>query len=209
MDTTQRVTVIKDTTGNPGALGLWGFGVTTVLLSVNNTGLITMSSVILGMAIFVGGLAQIIAGCQEWYKNNTFGAVAFTSFGAFWLTFVVILLIPETSFGTSFVTDNKSMGVFLIMWGLFTLYMFIGSLKLNRMLQVVFLTLIILFFMLAITEFTGSKYLALASGWEGIICGLSACYGSAAIVLKEVYAKTVLPLGGKEDLDTAIYRNKE
>ncbi len=195
MSTTYTRTIIEDDTGNPAVLGLLCFGMTTVLLNVHNAGLFAMNSMILGMGIFTGGIAQVIAGIQEWKKNNTFGATAFTAFGMFWITLVAILIIPETSFGAAFAPDANSMGVFLCMWGVFTLYMFVGTLRLNRMLQVVFFTLTILFFLLAISEFTANAGLGIFAGYEGIICGLSAMYGSAAMVLNEVYGRTVLPLG--------------
>lgn len=195
MSTSHAITIIKDNTGNPAVLGLLCFGMTTVLLNVSNAGFFKMNSMIMAMGIFTGGLAQVIAGIQEWKKNNTFGATAFTAYGMFWITLVGILLIPKTSFGATFAPDAASMGVFLFMWGLFTLYMFFGTLKLNRMLQVVFFTLTLLYFLLAITEFTGSQSLGTVAGYEGIICGLSAIYGSAALVLNEVYGRTVLPLG--------------
>lgn len=197
MSTTHTVTTIKDNTGNPAVLGLLCFGMTTVLLNIHNAGFFEMNSMILGMGLFTGGLAQVIAGIQEWKKNNTFGATAFTAYGMFWITLVAILLIPQTSFGAAFAPDSTSMGIFLFMWGLFTLYMFFGTLKLNRMLQVVFFTLALLFFLLAIGEFTANEALGVFAGYEGIICGLSAMYGSAALVLNEVYGKPVLPLGAK------------
>ncbi|HEY6083640.1 MAG TPA: acetate uptake transporter [Chitinophagaceae bacterium] len=198
MNTAATVTLLKDNTANPAPLGLLGFGMTTVPLNIANAGFIQLNSMILAMGIFVGGIAQVIAGVQEWKKNNTFGATAFTAYGMFWLTLVGIVLIPKTTFGAAFAPDATSMGVFLFMWGLFTLFMLVGTLKLNRMLQAVFFTLTILFFLLAISEFTASVPLKTFAGYEGIICGLSACYGSAALVLNEVYGKTVLPLGAIE-----------
>lgn len=190
-----QVTTIKDVTGNPAPLGLFGFGITTVLLNVQNAGFFKMSSMILAMGLFIGGCAQVIAGYQEWKKNNTFGATAFTAYGMFWITLVAILIIPQTSFGANFAPDSASMGVFLVMWGLFTFYMFIGTLRLNRMLQVVFFTLTILYFLLAATEFSGNASLGMLAGYEGILCGLCAMYGSAALILNEVYGATVLPVG--------------
>ncbi len=195
MNTAPTTTTVQDTTGNPAALGLFGFGATTVLLNFHNAGFFTMDSVILGMGIFVGGLAQVIAGIQEWKKNNTFGATAFTAYGMFWIALVGILIIPRSSFGADFAPDAASMGIFLFLWGIFTLYMFFGTLKLNRMLQVVFFTLTILFFLLAMAEFNESKSLTALAGYEGIFCGLSAMYGSAATVLNEVFGRTVLPVG--------------
>ena len=113
----------------------------------------------------------------------------------FWIALVGILIIPQTAFGSGFAPDATSMGAFLFMWGLFTLYMFLGTLKLNRMLQVVFFTLTLLFFLLSANEFTGNAALGKFAGYEGIFCGLSAMYGSAALVLNEVFGRTVLPLG--------------
>lgn len=204
MNTVPHLTVIRDTTGNPAPLGLFGFGITTVLLNLHNAGLIVMSSVILGMGIFVGGLAQVIAGIQEWKKNNTFGATAFTAYGMFWLAFVAILLIPKTGAGADFAPDAPSVGAFLLMWGIFTLYMLVGTFRLNRMLQVVFFTLTILFFLLAAAEFSGNKSLGVFAGYEGILCGLSAIYGSAALTLNEVYGKTVLPVGPRQTASLVV-----
>jgi succinate-acetate transporter protein len=186
--------IVKDTTANPAPLGLLGFGMTTVLLNIHNAGYYELNSMVMGLGIFMGGIAQIFAGIQEWKKNNTFGATAFTAYGSFWLSLVAALLIPKTSFGSDFKPDETSMGIYLLMWGIFTLFMFFGTLKLNRMLQFVFFTLTILFFMLAFANFSGSKTLHTAAGYEGIVCGLSAMYGCFAQVLNEVYGKTVMPL---------------
>jgi len=185
---------ITDTTSNPAPLGLLGFGMTTVLLNIHNAGFYELNAMIMGMGIFVGGIAQVIAGVQEWKKNNTFGATAFTSYGFFWITLVALWLIPKTSFGAAFKCDEVSMGWFLTMWGVFTLWMFIGTLKLNRTLQVVFGTLVVLFALLAIADFTGIKGVKTVAGFEGIVCGLAAMYGSMAQTLNEVYKKKVLPL---------------
>ena len=145
-ETTQQATSVKnlDLTANPAPLGLLGFGMTTVLLNLHNAGFFELGSMILAMGIFYGGLAQIIAGIEEWKKNNTFGATAFTSYGAFWLTLVALLVLPKL--GLAAAPDATSMAAYLAMWGIFTLVMFIGALKANRALQLVFATLAILFF---------------------------------------------------------------
>lgn len=187
--------VIKDTTANPAPLGLAGFGMTTVLLNIHNTGFFELNSVIMGMGIFMGGMAQVIAGIQEWKKNNTFGATAFTSYGVFWLTLVATWLIPKTSFGAGYASSEAGVAWYLFMWGLFTLFMFFGTFKLTRILQVIFFTLTILFFLLSASAFTGNASLHTIAGYEGIICGLSAFYAAMASVLNEVYGKTVLPVG--------------
>src|SRR5919112_6733934 len=103
---------IKDNTANPAPLGLLGFGMTTVLLNLHNAGLFELDSMIMGMGIFVGGIAQVIAGVQEWKKNNTFGATAFTAYGSFWLSLVALWLIPKTSFGAAYASDEKSVGFY-------------------------------------------------------------------------------------------------
>ena len=187
------ITSIADQTGNPAPLGLLGFGMTTVLLNVHNAGFFALSTMILAMGIFYGGIAQVIAGIMEWKKGNTFATTAFISYGFFWLTLVALILMPEHQLGTA--ADSNAMGTFLFMWGLFTAVMFIGTLKLNRALQFVFGSLTILFFLLTIADFTGSALIKQIAGYEGIICGLSAIYAGLAQVLNEVYGETVAPLG--------------
>ena len=196
--TTEQVSVIKDTTANPAPLGLLGFGMTTVMLNLHNAGFYELNSMIIGMGIFMGGIAQIFAGIQEWKKNNTFGATAFTAYGSFWLSLVALWLLPKTTMGASLKSSEASVAWYLLMWGIFTLFMFIGTLKLNRTLQVVFFTLTVLFFLLAVSDFTGNTSLKTFAGYEGIVCGLSAIYGCVAQVINEVYGRTVLPLGTKK-----------
>jgi succinate-acetate transporter protein len=185
---------IRDNSGNPAPLGLLGFGMTTILLNLHNAGFYELNSMIIGMGIFMGGLAQLLAGFQEWKKNNTFGATAFTAYGGFWLSLVALWLIPKTQFGLAYKSGETAVAWYLLIWGLFTLFMFIATLKLNRLLQTIFLSLTILFFLLAISDFTGSATLKLVAGYEGIFCGLSAFYGCCAQVINEVYKKTMLPI---------------
>jgi succinate-acetate transporter protein len=190
----ESVTQIKDTTGNPAPLGLLGFGMTTVLLNVHNAGFYELNSMVLAMGICYGGLAQVIAGIMEWRKNNTFAATAFVSYGLFWLSLVTMIILTKLGWGAA--SNETAMAAYLAMWGLFTAVMFVGTLLLNRALQVVFGTLAILFFLLAIGDFTaasaGFKHF---TGYEGIFCGFSAMYAGLAQVLNELFGKTVLPLG--------------
>jgi len=186
-------TVIRDMTANPAPLGLLGFGMTTVLLNIHNAGFFPLSSMILAMGIFYGGLGQIIVGIMEWKKNNTFGMTAFTSYGLFWLTLAGLIAIPKIGWAEA--ADGKAMAAYLFMWGLFTFMMFLGTFRLNRALQVVFGSLTILFLLLAIGDYSGSEVITRIAGYEGIVCGLSAMYTGLAQVLNEVYRKTVLPLG--------------
>jgi len=184
---------IKDTTANPAPLGLVAFGMTTVLLNLANAGIFTLGSMILAMGIFYGGIAQVIAGILEWKKGNTFGATAFTSYGLFWLSLVALLVMPKIGWWDK--TDGGGMIAYFIMWGIFTLVLFVGTLKLNRALQVVFGTLTLLFFLLAIHDITGNPVVGMITGYEGIICGFSAIYAGLAQVLNEVYGKVVWPIG--------------
>ena len=184
---------IKDTTANPAPLGLVAFGMTTVLLNLANAGIFTLGSMILAMGIFYGGIAQVIAGILEWKKGNTFGATAFTSYGLFWISLVALLVMPKIGWWDK--TDGGGMIAYFIMWGIFTLVLFVGTLKLNRALQVVFGTLTLLFFLLAITDITGNAVVGMITGYEGIICGFSAIYAGLAQVLNEVYGKVVWPIG--------------
>jgi uncharacterized protein len=186
-------TKVIDTTANPAPLGLMGFGMTTVLLNIHNAGFYKLNAMILAMGIFYGGIAQIIAGIMEWKKNNTFGTTAFTSYGLFWLTLVGLILMPGKGLGVG--SESVAMACYFFMWGLFTLVLFIGTLKLNRALQVVFFTLAVLFFLLTVRDITGSALVGKIVGFEGIFCGLSAIYAALAQVLNEVYGRVVLPLG--------------
>jgi succinate-acetate transporter protein len=176
---------------NPAPLGLMGFGMTTILLNLHNLGVFRINSMILAMGIFYGGIAQIIAGIMEFRKGNTFGTTAFTSYGLFWLSLVFLIVFPVGF--PEFAPDNAAMAAYLFLWGLFTFFMFFGTLKANRALQGVFLTLAILFFLLAIARFMPA--LLQFAAIEGILCGFIAFYLSAAEVLNEVHKKVVLPIG--------------
>jgi uncharacterized protein len=197
-------TQIKDTTANPAPLGLLAFGMTTVLLNLHNAGFYEMNSMILAMGIFYGGSAQVIAGCMEWKKGNTFATTAFISYGMFWLTLVALILLPKVGSATApgALTPliagpaGPAFGSYLAIWGLFTAVLFVGTLRLSRALQVIFGTLTVLFFLLALGKFSDmGEGFEHVTGYEGIVCGLSAMYAGLAQVLNEVYGKTVLPLG--------------
>jgi uncharacterized protein len=179
---------------NPAPLGLMGFGMTTILLNIHNAGFYPLDTMILAMGFFYGGIAQIIAGIMEFKKGNTFGMVAFTSYGLFWQTLVFLLIIPNTPLWPVKPAES-AMIMYFICWGVFTLGLFIGTLKGNRGVQTVFLSLVILFFLLAIRDITKDGTIAAITGWEGIFCGMSACYVAIAEVVNEKFGKTILPLG--------------
>ena len=184
----------RDQSGNPAPLGLMGFGMTTVLLNLHNAGFFALGSMILAMGIFYGGIAQIIAGAMEWKKGNTFATTAFCSYGLFWLSLVALIVFPSMGIGEK--TSPLAMASYLAMWGLFTAVMFVGTLRFNRAMQFVFASLAILFFLLAIGDFTGIPAVTQLAGWEGMICGFSAVYTGLAQVINETYGKgtMIVPL---------------
>jgi uncharacterized protein len=190
----ENTTRLSDTTGNPAPLGLLGFGMTTVLLNLHNAGFFPLNSMILAMGIFYGGIAQIIAGLLEWRKGNTFATTAFISYGFFWLSLVALLVLPKIGWGAA--ADEKAMGAYLALWGLFTFVMWIGTFRLHVAGQVIFGSLTILFFLLAYADLAGAGAgFRQATGYEGIFCGFSAIYAGLAQVLNELFGRTILPLG--------------
>jgi succinate-acetate transporter protein len=187
---------VTEKLANPAPLGLLGFGMTTVLLNLHNAGFFSLDTMILAMGIAYGGLAQVIVGIMEFRKGNTFGTVAFTSYGLFWWSLVALILLPTSTLFTGLTAySHTSMAAYFFMWGLFTFAMFFGTLKKNRALQFVFASLAILFFLLVTRELTLDPTVATLTGYEGIICGLSAVYLAIAEVLNETYGKTILPIG--------------
>jgi succinate-acetate transporter protein len=185
--------IVKNVTGNPAPLGLLGFGMTTVLLNLHNAGFFPMDAMILAMGLFYGGLGQLFVGLMEWKKNNTFGTIAFTSYGLFWISLCTIIILPKT--GLAAASSPYAMGWFLTLWAIMSLGMFIGTFKTTKALSVVFGLLVILFSLLAIIDFSGSEAIGRFAGYEGILCGASAIYTAFAEILNEMYGKTILPLG--------------
>lgn len=177
---------------NPAPLGLLAFGMTTVLLALHNIGLFGLDSSIMAMGIFYGGIAQVIAGIFEFRKGNTFGATAFTSYGMFWLSFVAIStgIIPGTV-----PADSVSLGAYFLIWGVLTIFLYIGTRRGSRSLQTVFLTLSVLFVAVALKDLTGIAEIAYAAGAVGLLCGGAAMYTAFGELLNEHCGETVLPLG--------------
>lgn len=172
--------------GDPGPLGLAGFGITTCILSLVNAGVLEATSlgVVLALAVAYGGGAQILAGMWEFRKGNTFGATAFTSYGAFWISFYLIVKAAPAAQGV---------GTFLLFFGIFTFFLWIGTFYVNRALFLIFLVLTVTFFLLALGEFgIISSHIG---GWLGLVTGLLAIYTSAATVINETAGHTVLPIG--------------
>jgi len=176
---------------NPAPLGLAGFALTTWMLSLVNAGFYTGASVpmVLALAFAFGGTAQFVAGLLEFPRGNTFGFVAFCAYGAFWWSFALFVKFFATG------VPAGTVAWYLFMWGIFTLYMFIGSLKLNRALQSIFLALFLTFFLLAAGDWTGNPIIHQAGGYLGLITAVLAFYLSAAEVINETHGRTVLPIG--------------
>ncbi|MDR2500569.1 MAG: acetate uptake transporter [Treponema sp.] len=183
---------LEKKTANPGPLGLLGFGMTTVLLNLHNAGIIELSIVIVAMGLVLGGGAQIIAGLSELRLGNTFGGTAFSAYGLFWWSLCIIWIKPfqEVIAGP----DEIAMGFYLLLWGVFTLFMFFGALAHNNATRVVFLSLAILFFLLSLGDFTGNHDIKVIAGYEGILCGLSAVYSALGQIVNGELKKQIIPL---------------
>ena len=171
------------------------FGMTTILLNLANAGIFGVDSIILSMGIFFGGLAQVIAGILEYKRGNTFGTVAFISYGMFWESFVFLNVIPLLNGMSGFALTKNAVVCYLALWGFFTFLMFFGTLKLNRGLQVVFFTLFVLYGLLAAATYSAVAIIGNIAGYEGIFVGCSAMYVAIADILNEVNGHVVLPVG--------------
>jgi uncharacterized protein len=179
---------------DPGPLGLAAFALTTFVLSMFNAGLVSSAGepVVLGLALGYGGIAQILAGMWEFRTGNTFGAVAFTSFGAFWLSFWAFVTFFAGEIPAAHV--GASVGLYLIAWGIFTTYMFIASLRTTAAVAVVFFLLAITFFLLGIGNSSETEGVIEAGGWFGLATAVAAWYASFAAVTNSTFGRTVLPV---------------
>jgi succinate-acetate transporter protein len=192
---TSRVVETKPVTADPGPLGLAAFALTTFVLSIFNSGLMSEKGlpIVLGLALAYGGLAQLLAGMWEFRTGNTFGAVAFTSYGAFWLSFWAF-----EQFYAKDITDKvalgNSVGLFLIGWGIFTAYMFIASLRTTVAISVVFFLLATTFIVLGIGDAEANKSITHVGGYIGIATAIAAWYASFAAVTNSTFGRTVLPV---------------
>jgi len=178
---------------NPAALGLGGFAMTTFLLNFVNAEIIDAAALgmVLPVGLFYGGLAQFCAGMWEFKTGNTFGATCFSSFGAFWIALATMIILQAADLLPA--VPPAGMALFLIAWGIFTAYATIASLKTSKGVAAIFVTLTILFFLLAWGEYNHT--VKVIAGYEGIICAAIAWYCSAAILINSTYGKEVLPLG--------------
>jgi uncharacterized protein len=180
---------------DPGPLGLAAFALTTFVLSMYNSEILNKEgeAVVFGLALAYGGIAQLLAGMWEFRTGNTFGAVAFTSYGAFWISFWAF----EQFYAKTITNDaalSQAVGVYLVAWGFFTLYMLVASLRTTGAIALVFLLLTVTFFLLGIGEWTTTTGISKAGGYFGIATAAAAWYASFAAVTNATFGRTVMPV---------------
>jgi succinate-acetate transporter protein len=197
MSENKKFTEIAD----PGPLGLAAFATTTFVLSMINAQLVpsTVADAFLTLALFFGGGAQLLAGMWEFKKNNTFGATAFTSYGAFWLALAGIVYGEKLGLINFGADANIGVGIFLVGWTVFTFYMCIGSIATNKALLYVFTTLLLTFILLDFEKF-GILANGIPAGMMGLACAAGAWYASAAGIINSTFGKIILPIGAKKQL---------
>ncbi len=187
--------IAEGTIADPGPLGLAGFATTTFVLSVFNANIIgnaKLQAVVLPLALFYGGLVQLLAGMWEFRKGNTFGALAFSSFGAFWLSFAAYVKFAVPDIPAAQV--HEATGLFLLVWAIFTGYMMIASLRTNAAVFAVFFTLEVTFILLTIGALGDHTTITKAGGWAGLVTAVAAWYASFAGVTNATWGRTVLPM---------------
>jgi succinate-acetate transporter protein len=187
----------SDRIADPGPLGLAAFAGTTFFLSVVNTNMLNASVTagVLGLAFFYGGLAQLLAGMWEFAKGNTFGAVAFSSYGAFWLSYWYLVTSGLPSIKGASASDvGHAVAVYLLVWTIFTFYMFIASLRTTGAVSAVFFFLFVTFLLLCIADFADSTTITKVGGWVGIVTAAAAWYASFAAVTNFTFKRNVVPV---------------
>jgi succinate-acetate transporter protein len=178
---------------DPGPLGLAGFALTTFVLSMINANLVSIKGlpVVLGLALAYGGIAQLLAGLWEFRTGNTFGAVAFCSYGAFWISFFVLAQVDLKAIPTS--EQNSALGLYLWAWGIFTAYMFIASLRTTGAIALVFLLLAATYIILGIGNSGGNQSIIHIGGWVGLATAVAAWYASFAAVFNSTFGAPIMP----------------
>jgi hypothetical protein len=178
---------------DPGPLGLACFALTTFCLSMINAGFVDKAAtiVVIALALVYGGATQILAGMWEYKKNNVFGATAFASYGAFWISLGVFDLLATLKLVT---VPSQGVWLFLLAWTIFTFYMWIGSFGTNKALVVTFTLLLIAFILLTIGA-AGNALAHTMGGYVGILTAIAAWYTSAAGICNTVFGRVVLPVG--------------
>jgi uncharacterized protein len=179
---------------NPAPLGLAGFAMTTFVLSMINGNIVSGTDlpVVLGLALAYGGVAQLLAGMWEFRAGNTFGAVAFSSFGAFWISYFVLITFNVGSLVPAHA--GHAVGLYLWAWAIFTFYMMLAALRTNGAVLLVFVLLTITFVLLAIGADSGNMTTGHWGGYVGLATAAAAWYASFAQVINSTFGKTVAPL---------------
>jgi succinate-acetate transporter protein len=190
----QRVQFVPSPIADPGPLGLAAFALTTFVLSMFNAKLVGSGGepIVFGLALAYGGLAQVLAGMWEFRTGNTFGAVAFTSYGAFWLSFWAFVQFFEKDVPAK--DAGHAVGLFLIAWGIFTTYMFVASLRTTAAVSLVFILLAVTFFFLGIGNAGAHPNVIKIGGWLGLATAAAAWYASFAAVTNSTFGRTVMPV---------------
>jgi succinate-acetate transporter protein len=190
----ERVQFVPSPIADPGPLGLAAFALTTFVLSMFNSGLVGSGGepIVFGLALAYGGLAQLLAGMWEFRTGNTFGAVAFTSYGAFWISFWAFVQFFEKDVPKA--DASHAVGLFLIAWGIFTAYMLIASLRTTGAVALVFALLTVTFLLLGIGNAGAHTGIVKAGGWFGLATAAAAWYASFAAVTNSTFGRTVMPV---------------
>lgn len=180
---------------DPAALGLGAFGMSTALLSFANAGLVPGAAIaVLGLGLFYGGIAQIIAGIWEFVQSNTFGALAFISYGAFWLSYWWIIVTPEMAHKAG----GAGIGTYLLLWAIFTAMLVVPCIRISTLLTALFTTAAVTFLLLAVAQFSSLELLTRIAGYTGLIVGVLALYGCFAAVVNATWRRPIIPLGSRE-----------
>jgi Predicted membrane protein len=180
--------------GNPLPLGLLGYGMSTVLLSLANAGVYELGTMVLAMAVLFGGIAQTIVAILSFRRNDSFAVTAFGGYSFLWLTLAFLLIGQQNGWWPT-ANSGTAMGWYLFLWAIFTFGLLIGSLLAPRVLSLVLALTTILLLLLAVSSWTGNATLGQLGGWEGVVTGASAIYLAFAFLLNEMYGRTVLPVG--------------
>jgi uncharacterized protein len=193
VETARRLTH-ADEIADPAPLGLAAFALTTFVLSMFNADLVNDGGepIVLGLALAYGGIAQLLAGMWEFKNNNTFGATAFSSFGAFWISLFVFNQFEADSVSAAHLGD--AVGLYLIAWGIFTTYMFVASLRVSVAVSLVFILLAATFFFLGFGNAGDNTDVVKIGGWLGLATAAAAWYASFATVTNKTFGRIVLPV---------------
>ncbi|MDR2405968.1 MAG: acetate uptake transporter [Deltaproteobacteria bacterium] len=179
------------TLANPTPLGLISFGLSTILINLATAGLISNGSPILAQGIFLGGLAQLLAGILEYFKGNTFGCAVFSSFGAYWLSASFFNILPKLGWADA--PDPSVMGAFMFIWGIYAVMLFLAVIKGGGILAVILTCLVLHFFLQAFGIWFNIEILKIIAGYDGIICGGGAFYLGGATIIHETSQTKILP----------------